>query len=350
MKGAHKLLQRPESIACHKWQEDITPLVSISCITYNHEKYIRKAIKGFLLQKTTFRVEILLHDDASTDATADIIREYESKYPDLVYPMYQTENQYRQGNKIGVNFQYPRVRGKYIAKCEGDDYWNDPFKLQKQIDFLENNPGYSACFTNAQLIDEMNGSKETCITKIPGGDVVTDDIIRTGGSIYPSAALVYRRDCININLLKNIPEIAGDTLLIINLALNGKIYFFDECSCVYRRWGGGVYSSILRDPVKLSDWRKKRVLGYKKLRKIINKKFKNALNKRISADSLYVALHTKGVERLKYLKNLNCRDAGSFVKNRIRLLLGERISRLLKMLVRPFSSKRDMRKYKVFYI
>jgi len=107
------------------------PIVSICCITYNHEKYIRDAIEGFLMQKTLFPIEILIHGDASTDKTADIIKEYEVKYPDIIKPIYQTENQFSKGVSISATYQFPRARGKYIAICEGDDYWTDPHKLQK---------------------------------------------------------------------------------------------------------------------------------------------------------------------------------------------------------------------------
>ena len=104
-----------------KKDEDI--LVSISCITYNHEKYIRDALEGFLMQKTDFKYEILIHDDASTDNTAKIIREYEEKYPDLIKPIYQKENQWSKGNyRISSTFNIPRAKGKYIAFCEGDDF------------------------------------------------------------------------------------------------------------------------------------------------------------------------------------------------------------------------------------
>ena len=87
------------------------------------------------MQKTDFPFEILIHDDASTDGTADIIREYEAKYPDIIKPIYQTENQYSKGIKVSQVYQFPRAKGKYIALCEGDDYWTDPYKLQKQVDF-----------------------------------------------------------------------------------------------------------------------------------------------------------------------------------------------------------------------
>ena len=122
-------------------------VVSICCITYNHAQFIRKCLDGFLMQKTDFPVEILIHDDCSTDGTTEIIREYEAKYPDLIFPLYEEENQYQKGKAAEIDFyNYRRARGKYIAYCEGDDYWTDPLKLQKQVDFMETNPEYSVCF------------------------------------------------------------------------------------------------------------------------------------------------------------------------------------------------------------
>lgn len=120
------------------------PLVSICCITYNHEKFIKDAIEGFLMQKTDFPFEILVHDDASTDETPDILREYQEKHPDLFRIVFQTENRYSRGLK-NTPLLYNMARGKYIALCEGDDYWTDPLKLQKQVDFLEAHPECSLC-------------------------------------------------------------------------------------------------------------------------------------------------------------------------------------------------------------
>jgi len=130
------------------FDSEVIPLVSIDCITYNHKQYIRDAIEGFLMQITNFPVEILIHDDASTDGTAEIIREYEKQYPWLIKPVYQTENQYSKHNGIISKIQYARARGKYLAFCEGDDYWTDPYKLQKQVDFLESNVWVDICPTN----------------------------------------------------------------------------------------------------------------------------------------------------------------------------------------------------------
>ncbi|UVR29774.1 glycosyltransferase [Bacteroides fragilis] len=130
------------------------PLVSICCITYNHVAHISQCLDGFLMQKTTFIFEILIHDDASTDGTADIIRKYVAKYPHLIKPVYQVENQYSKGVKIMSTYNYSRARGKYIALCEGDDYWIDPLKLQKQIDVLESDSSIGLVYTDFYVYDE----------------------------------------------------------------------------------------------------------------------------------------------------------------------------------------------------
>ena len=112
-------------------------MVSVLCQTYNHEQYISECLQSIVAQKVNFRYEILVHDDASTDNTANIIRKFEREYPDLIKPIYQEVNQWSLGNKVFSGIQLPRCTGKYIAICEGDDYWTDPLKLQKQVDILK---------------------------------------------------------------------------------------------------------------------------------------------------------------------------------------------------------------------
>lgn len=124
------------------WNNNKNLLVSIQCCTYNQDKYISDALDGFLLQKTTFPFEVIVHDDASTDRTADIIREYEKKYPDIIKPIYEKENQYSKHDGSLSKIVQNASKGKYIAFCEGDDYWIDENKLQMQVDFLEKNPEY----------------------------------------------------------------------------------------------------------------------------------------------------------------------------------------------------------------
>lgn len=154
-------LAEPIPITEHNWPEGTIPLVTTRTITYMHEKYIRDCIDGILMQKTTFPVQVLIHDDASTDATADIMREYERKYPKLIQCFYQKENTYKKPNRRDLMKDYhDAVAGKYIALCEGDDYWTDPLKLQKQAEFLEANPDYGLVHTDHSLLNEKSGVVE----------------------------------------------------------------------------------------------------------------------------------------------------------------------------------------------
>ena len=140
----------------NRLDENKKVMVSICSITYNQANYIRKAFDGFIMQKTDFSFEILIHDDASTDGTEEIIREYEAKYPEIIKPIYEKENQWVKGRRGSVVFNFPRAKGKYIALCEGDDYWTDPLKLQKQIDFLEANPNYTLSCHRYKIFNESS--------------------------------------------------------------------------------------------------------------------------------------------------------------------------------------------------
>ena len=153
---------RTEKEIMQAWNPTDKTLVSVACITYNHEKYIEDAIEGFLIQETDFPFEILIHDDASTDNTANIVREYAEKYPNIMKPIFQKENQYSKGVKINSEFNFPRAKSKYIALCEGDDYWTDPKKLQIQVAFLEENPDYVITYTAVKAFDE-NGVIDTYV-------------------------------------------------------------------------------------------------------------------------------------------------------------------------------------------
>lgn len=135
------------------------PIVSICCVTYNHAPFIKKALDGFLMQEPPTGVskdepwyEILIHDDASTDGTNEIIREYATKYPNIIFPLYENDNQYSRGVDVDF-FNYNRVRGRYIAYCEGDDYWTDSLKLQKQVDFMDAHQEYSVCWHRVGVVD-----------------------------------------------------------------------------------------------------------------------------------------------------------------------------------------------------
>lgn len=132
-------------------------LVSIKCTVYNHEPYIRQCLEGLVMQKTDFRFEAIVHDDASTDGSAAIIREYAEKYPDIIKPIYETENQYSKRDGSLSRIMNAHMHGKYIAFCEGDDYWTDPLKLQKQVGWLEEHDDYVMSHSNCLCFHQSTG-------------------------------------------------------------------------------------------------------------------------------------------------------------------------------------------------
>jgi len=153
------------------------PLVSIQCLIYNHEPYLRKCLNGFVIQKTSFKFEAIVHDDVSTDGSADIIKEYAEKYPDIIKPIYEKENQYSKHDGSLNKIMNNACLGKYIAFCEGDDYWTDPYKLQKQVDFLESNSDYGLVHTNCSCNKEGIIKPGENAAKISDGYVFNDLLI-----------------------------------------------------------------------------------------------------------------------------------------------------------------------------
>ena len=216
-------------------------MVSVCCLVFNHEPFLRECFEGFLMQKTTFPIEILVHDDASTDHSADIIREYTTKYPDLFKPVYQTENQYSKGvNVFAENLM--RSKGRYIAICEGDDYWTDPLKLQKQVDFLEANSDFSLCFHRV-MIWKQNESVlvDDFITKEVPQETNIYELAK--GNYIHTPSVVFRRNQDVLDTFKKMTNImVGDFPLWLLNAQYGKIYKYSDCMAVYR-YGSGMWSS-----------------------------------------------------------------------------------------------------------
>lgn len=217
--------------------------VSICCLTFNHEKFIKQTLDSFLMQKTNFPFEILIHDDASTDNTAIIIKEYDKNHPGLFLPIYQTVNQ-KSIYKSGMNprFNYPRAKGKYIAICEGDDYWTDPLKLQKQVDFLENNPDYVACYGGCMHVDENNNVIKK--SRFENYASPTAEQLLTAQGAMITHSVMFR------NIIPSFPEAfsgvpSGDTLLYHLLGFHGHGKFLPTITySAYRVHSGGIWSSI----------------------------------------------------------------------------------------------------------
>jgi glycosyltransferase involved in cell wall biosynthesis len=300
------------------------PVVSVTIITYNHGNFIEAAIRGALAQITDFPIEIIIYDDASTDNSQDIIKQYACLYPKIINSLLQQDNQWQ---KYGINgtvaIAWTNAKGNYISWLEGDDYWTDPLKLQKQLDFLESHEEYSACFTNAILLNEIEQTSSTYVTFLEEGEVELDKIIRIGGYIYPTASLVFRRDILDNDIFKRLPrELSGDTSLIIAAAIQGKVFFLDQITTVYRRWQGGIYSGISETPQQISDWKIKRIKGYKKLYEMVDDKWKTSVKRKISSESLYVLRNSNKISRFKYLANLTVMDMLALLKGYIIRILG----------------------------
>lgn len=219
-------------------------LVSIRCLVYNHEPYLRQCLDGFVMQKTNFAFEAIVHDDASTDGSAAIIREYAEKYPDIIKPIYETENQYskKDGSLEKIMNAAIHPNAKYIAICEGDDYWTDPYKLQKQFDFLESHSDYSlCCHETNQYRQKTNEMFYVPIKGLKQGFSFDLEYYVTGVWIIQTLTLFYRRCAYNYNHYR-LYKSPMDTTLFYHLLTSGKGYLMPEIMSVYRIHSGGAYS------------------------------------------------------------------------------------------------------------
>ena len=225
-------------------------MVSVMCTAFNHGEYIRQALEGMVNQQTDFDYEILINDDVSTDNTADIIREFEAKYPEKVRAFFPEKNLYSQNIDVYYHSFFPNARGKYVAFCEGDDYWTDMTKLQRQVDFLESHPDYSACVHNTMLrYCAGNHEDEPLIQREGERDVEFEDILPGMNNAWHTSSLMAKTE-----LLKNPPDYYyvacdygfGDYPYGIWLRFNGPVHFIDRCMSVYRinsnmgSWSSGV--------------------------------------------------------------------------------------------------------------
>lgn len=226
--------------------QDNIPLASISCATYNHAPFIRQCLDHLLAQKTNFPFEIIIHDDASTDGTMEIVAAYALQYPDIIFPQYQNENQYSKGIRgLQSRYNYPRCRGRYIAICEGDDYWPDPLKLQRQVDFLERHEEYVLTFHDFSVVDEKNQIIEA--SPLPNRyhrDASREDLII--GSLLTMTVTLCFRNVITLFPPEKYKVTNGDTFLISMLGHYGKGKWMGDVieKAMYRSHPGGIWSMV----------------------------------------------------------------------------------------------------------
>ena len=224
------------------------PFVSICCITYNHEKYIREALDSFLMQETSFPYEIIIHDDASTDGTPEIIKEYAEKNSNI-FLVLQKENQYSRRIKIFPNFVFPLAKGKYIAVCEGDDYWTDPHKLQKQVDHMEKHPECTLCLHASSDVSETGKFIKIRQRYKTDSIVPMEDLILGGGGFAVFASTLFPSE-----FRSRLPEYyyrapVGDVPLHLFLASRGNVFYFHDNMSSYRTSVPGSWTSRVGDGI-----------------------------------------------------------------------------------------------------
>lgn len=296
--------------------------VSIICNTYNHEKYIEDAIKGFVCQKTDFKYEICIHDDASTDHTKEIIQKYERLYPDLIHAIIQSENQYSKG--ISVNaINTARAKGEYIAFCEGDDYWIDPYKLQKQVNLFEKYSDCALVVHGSLIVNARNRfARRKWLLTQEERKLTFDEILASRGIVAAHNTYMYR------NMENTFPEFfknlgVWDTTRCIYFGLNNSVYYIPEIMSVYRVGIKGSWNDRVRlDSAKLVKHYQKEINFYQQLNQYTQLKYDKVITKIIHQLEYQIAVCERRYTDIKkdykdILANQSFYQKLSFISQRI---------------------------------
>jgi len=232
-----------EGVLMKDWSGDLTkPLVSVLCNTYNHARYIEDALRGFLIQKTNFPFEVIVHDDASLDETKDIVLRYVNRYPRVIKLIAQKENQYSKGIKP-TTLSFPFSQGAFIALCEGDDFWIDEYKLQKQVVLLKQREEVAICVHSCHALEPSGRIVECYISSPQSIEFDAQDVASKLGQYAPTASYVMRR-----SVVETIPEwfnktAVGDFYWELNGSTIGKGHYIKDVMSVYRLGAIGSWSS-----------------------------------------------------------------------------------------------------------
>lgn len=285
------------------WQGGSLPVVSVVCITYNQRDYIKDALRGFLLQKTDFPFEVIVHDDASTDGTREIIRAFRDEYPGIVRLILQSENQYSQGKKNTL-VAAAKAKGEYVALCEGDDFWIGRDKLQRQVDFLRANPKHNLCFHRQKKYPDSASLKESFyelfVYPARPSVVSVGSLIIGDGGFVPTASIVVRRVA-----LEGLPDWfyecpVGDFFIqVICSAPAGALFLPDRLSC-YRRASNGSWSaSVLSSAERRFFHVKRMVVALRRLDGYFSFKFRRGISILGDVSVLHELLRMPGGDRHK---------------------------------------------------
>ena len=262
--------------------------VSIVCNVYNQERYLRDTLEGFVMQKTDFPVEVLVHDDASTDGSAAIIREYAERYPELIKPLIQEENQYSKGAGRIFAIQKARVTGKYVAFCEGDDYWTDPLKLQKQFDYLEANPDCSLCATSGDWLNMKTGLVEPHGKVSADRDFTAEELIVGRERPFMTVAVMVPAEVWLTLPTYRFP--IGDYPLTIYAATRGRVHMLADNCCVYRWYAAGSWTTRMDDTGKRIEISEKMIAALERFNESTEGRYEEAVRTRIRSHRYTAAL------------------------------------------------------------
>lgn len=313
-----------EYLGTDKPVNNIEPLLSVLVTTYQHEKFIAECLESILEQKTDFPFEILVGEDESQDETRAICKKYAERYPDKIRLFLRdrkTSQLYDENGNFLCRFNGKwlglSMQGKYIASCEGDDYWTSDNKLQKQVDFLKANPDFSMCFHNAKI--EFTDKPDTrTFTKLTEGEYTGLDLYKNW--VVPTASVVFSLNSLeDPDIFFNSNFLFGDILLFLNLAESGRVWYFDEIMSVYRRHEGNMTKkSFFDDPdnVKKFIVHQKQILhsfpgkykkfGYKKISQyyfiLFKKTFKNDLS--LAFSFLGRSIYYSPSKSIQHIRNL----------------------------------------------
>lgn len=295
--------------------------VSVYCLAYNHSAYIEQTINGFLSQKTDFRYEVIIHDDASPDKTAEIIKKYENEYPDIIKGIYQTKNQYSQRINITRTFVLPQLNGEYVCLCEGDDFWTDPYKLQKQVDVMDE---FLDCHLCVHRTSEVNVTGEPTGVFFPNVDlnsgiIESKEFLKLCSKSYSfhTSSYMFRMSewC---KYIQNPPKFktvcdVGDEPYLLYFGQLGKVYYINDVMSSYRRGVSTSWSNrrasetdinkIIKHPTAMIE-------TYLEFDKYTNGKYHNLFLPKTANMKLQLSIFTKSCKRLlnkaerEYFKSL----------------------------------------------
>lgn len=283
--------KKNETEIMKNWNGSDIPYVSIALVTYNHEKYVEEALDSILMQETDFPFEIVFHDDASTDDTPKILKEYMKKYPNIIRGILQKENQYSQGKRVDI-IVFNEISSKYIAICEGDDYWIDQNKLQVQIDVMEKNPDCHLSFHAAEVRIQNDKHGKIIARHAKNNKVfTTSEVISGGGQFCPTASIILRRDSVILFLENEIFKKApvGDYFIQIFSSLHGGALYINQVMSVYRQGIEGSWSSSMHDLNKQVEHYQRLIKVLDELDSYFNYKYHKELLLRKSKEHYLIA-------------------------------------------------------------